>query len=262
MDDILDAGQNPSSGNNYNGSSLEELDAKGYHFDFGKYFETGWKAIKDDIGQFILYTLVMFLIIGVSLITLIGPVLIAFPLFAGFIIYGRKALLKEERSFNDFFGGFKFFGPLLGFMGLILLFALALSLPLGLIMGINFAALETLENPEVAAPGMIGALLSYQLLLFVVQIVITTFLFFTVPLIVLGHLGTIDAIKWSIRLVRKNFWWVLLFAFVTGIVQQAGALVCYVGLLFTIPLGQCLVLGAYAEIVGLDKKNGEEELVA
>ncbi len=254
-------GDNPSAGNSYQGPSLEELDARGYHFDFGKYFETGWKAMKDDIGQFILYTLVMFMILGVSFITLIGPIFIAFPLFAGSLLYGRKALLKEERTFNDFFGGFKFFGPLLGYMGLILLFALLLALPIGLVMGINLAAFETLDNPDALAPGMLGAMLSYQFLLFVVQIVITTFLFFTVPLIVIGHLGTIDAIKWSIRLVRKNFWWILLFAFVTGIVQQAGVLVCYIGLLFTIPLAQCLTLGVYAEIVGLDKKNGEETLL-
>lgn len=262
MEDILDMGQDPSAGNNFEGPSLEEIDARGYHFDFGKYFETGWKAIKDDIGQYILYTLVLFLILFVSLFTLIGALLIALPLFSGFILYGRKALLNEERTFNDFFGGFKFFGPLLGYVGLILLFAIALAVPAFLIVGVNVATFENLDNPDIAGPAMAGAYILYQVFITLLQIVLSALLLFVIPLIVIGQLGAIDAIRWSFRLVRKNFWWILLYAFVIGIIQQVGVFACGLGILFTIPLSQCLVLGAYAEIVGLNPKNGEETLLS
>ncbi|WP_306641487.1 hypothetical protein [Sanyastnella coralliicola] len=251
MEDILDI-QHES--NQQDGPSLSQLDAEGYKFDFSRAFETGWAAFKDDIGQYILYTLVMLVIIIASLITIVGPILIAMPLSAGVMIYGSYALKKETREFNTFFEGFKFFGPLLGYLLIMVLLSLVFIVPFALIFGMGSAIADAANSEAIEAISaiMLGPL---QILIMVISVLIQAFLFFSVPLIVIGGLGTMDAIKWSAKIARKQFWWILLFAFVVSLISQAGAFACYVGLLFTMPLSQCLILGAYADIVGLGNKQ-------
>lgn len=253
MEEILDD-HRPSVG--YDGPSLEELHTRGYSFDFGKYFNTGWNAMKNDVGQYILFFFVAMLILMVSFITVVGPIFIALPLFAGFFTYGRKALLNEPREFNDFFGGFKSFGPLVGYTFLMIAAYLVVGLPLFILAGFDLEFFEAFGNdPEGMSEMAFAAMLPLQLALTVVSIVVQTLLFFTIPLIVIGKLTVLSAIGWSVKIVGKNFWWLLLYIFVAGLIQQAGVLACYVGLLFTVPLAQCLYLGAYADIVGLGEKN-------
>ncbi len=253
MEDILDDFSLSSS---YDGPSLQELYTYGYKFDFGKYFTVGWNAMKNDVGQYILFFFVAMLIFFVSFVTIIGPLFIALPLFAGVFTYGRKALLNEPREFNDFFGGFKSFGPLVGYTFLMIAASLFVGLPLLVLAGFDLGFFEALgSDPKGMSDMVFGAMIPAQLGFMVVGVVLQTLLFFTIPLIVIGKLGTLSAIGWSMKIVSKNFWWVLLYIIVAGFVQQAGIIACYVGLLFTVPLAQCLYLGAYAGIVGLAEKN-------
>lgn len=253
MEEILDDSR--SSGG-YEGPSLEELHMNGYTFDFGRYYSTAWRAMKDEVGQYILFMLVALLIITVSLITIVGPILIALPLFSGFMTYGSKVLRNEPREFNDFFGGFKSFGPLIAFT-LIMLFGYALiAAPVVLMAGFDGGWFDEMaSDPDAAFRIMFGAMLPLQLAISVLGIVAQTLLFFAVPLIVIGNLGAIEAIRWSVKLAGRNFWWILLYIILAGFVQQAGMLACYIGLLFTVPFAQLLYLGAYADIVGLGEKD-------
>jgi membrane-anchored glycerophosphoryl diester phosphodiesterase (GDPDase) len=100
-----------------------------------------------------------------------------------------------------------------------------------------------------------AAFVPLQLIGGLISLVVQVFVVFTLPLIVIGQLGVIDAIRWSARIASKNFGWILLYLFVVSLISQAGVLACYIGLLFTIPFGQCLSLGAYAEIIGLGDKR-------
>lgn len=253
MEDILDADSGPGP-ENYDGPSLDQLHHQGYQFDFGACFELGWKAFSKDIGSFILYTLVFFLLAFVSAFTIIGLLIIALPLTAGFMIYGSKLLKGEPVEFNDFFGGFKYTGSLFGYLMLCVLAALIFFVPVGLLMGFNFSVLESGDPLEVQQ-FIYGAMMPFQLVSWVIGLFMQTILIFVVPLIVLGQLGTMDAIKWSARIALKNFWWLLLYSFVVSIVSQAGVFACYIGILFTLPLSQCLSLGCYAHIVGLAEKR-------
>lgn len=96
-----------------------------------------------------------------------------------------------------------------------------------------------------------------MILFAVIAVVVQALFFFAVPLIVIGKLSALNAITWSIKLALKNVLWIVLFMFIVGLIVGAGALACGVGLLFTIPFGQCLSLGAYSEIVGLGPKRDE-----
>jgi membrane-anchored glycerophosphoryl diester phosphodiesterase (GDPDase) len=253
MEDILDSQRSHDAAG---GPSLEELKATGYTFDFGKYFATGWRAMKGDIGQFILFGFVGGLIWMISLFTVIGALLTYLPLMAGFLIYGRKALLDEPREFNDFFGGFKHFGPLVAYTLIILLVYVILGTPVALFSGISILGLTQItDNPEAATAAIAAAFAPLQIVATILSVIIQTLTFFAVPLIVLGKLGAVSAIRWSITLAKRNFFWILLYVFVVSLIQQMGVLACYVGIFFTVPLAQCLYLGAYAEIVGLGEKQ-------
>lgn len=252
MEDILDIQEN--NGAPIDGPSLDQIAREGYTFDFSKYFDTGWKAMKDDVGQYIIYALVAGIIFLVSIFTIIGALLIAMPLLAGYIAYGSKVLRGEQREFNDFFNGFKSFGPLLGYMGILILVGLIALIPFAVIFGMNLSALESMGASEIdtmVATTMLPLQLSYGIF----SIALQSVLILAVPFIVVGQLGAIDAIKWSIKITTKNFWWFLLYTFMVNMVGQAGLITCCIGVLFTIPLGQCLTLGAYAEIVGLGDKR-------
>jgi membrane-anchored glycerophosphoryl diester phosphodiesterase (GDPDase) len=255
MDNILDDDRS-HEGHNLQGRSLQDIVANGYTFDFGACFNTGWNAMKSDVGQYILFALVAGLIFVVSIFTIIGAILIFLPLWVGYYTYGAKVLRNEPREFGDFFGGFKFFTPLLGFVGLLVLFGLVVFLPLGLATGLNIATFESfMDDPIGAEKALSRAFLPIQLIGGLITLVAQVFVVFTLPLIVIGQLGVMDAIRWSARIASKNFGWLLLYIFVVGLISQSGVLACYIGMLFTIPFGQCLSLGAYAEIIGLGDKR-------
>lgn len=239
------------------GPSLTELEAEGYVFDFGGAFETGWNIFREYMGGFIGFFFVAIMILIVSCITLIGPFLIAMPLFAGFLIVGTKIYRKEEYSFGDFFGGFSQFGPLLGYFMLYLLVSMIFILPMALPFISDFTGMIELaeEDPFEFERKISDSMMPTIALSFVVGLFIQTIALFVLPLIVIGKLGTMEAIGWAIKIAKKNFWWLLLYAFVASLVGQAGVFACYIGMFFTLPMAELVKLGAYLKIFGSGVKR-------
>jgi hypothetical protein len=56
------------------------------------------------------------------------------------------------------------------------------------------------------------------------------------------------AIGRAIGLIRGNFWWVVLFAFVSAVASISGILACCVGLFFTSAFYQALIAVAYNDL--------------
>lgn len=71
----------------------------------GRWIGQGWDLVKADMGNYILITLVFFLLSGIPLIR--GA------LVAGFSIHTIKKLSGRHADFSDFFKGFNFFIPTL-----------------------------------------------------------------------------------------------------------------------------------------------------
>ncbi len=253
MEDILDSERQYDPND---GPTLEQLRAEGYKFDFGRYFATGWRAMKNDIGLYVLFAFVGGLLSILSVFTFIGIFIVILPLMAGFTVFAKKALLDEPREFKDFFGGFKYIGPLLVYILIMMGVGLLLAVPFFLVAGVGAISFnELFDNPDLVGPALAASLGPMQFGINLISIAIQALLIFVIPLIVIGQLGAGSAIKWSIRLATKNFWWLVLYAFVVGIIQQFGLLFCLIGVFFTLPLAQCLMVGAYAEIVGLGDKR-------
>ena len=60
-----------------------------------------------------------------------------------------------------------------------------------------------------------------------------------------------EAISIPFKLLgEKPFWTVILVGFVGGLLAAVGTLACAIGLLFTIPIGFCMIAAAYEEVYG------------
>jgi len=82
-------------------------------------------------------------------------------------------------------------------------------------------------------------------------LIVSGLAFLTYPMIVEGGKGSIDAIKASIEVTKKDWIMFTIFAIALGIIAGAGAIACGVGALATYPL---LFLGhalAYRDLVGI-----------
>jgi uncharacterized membrane protein len=197
---------------------VEGLIASGYNTDAGKYISKGYNIFKKDMGMFIGYTALYLLISGAaSCIPFFGSVLLTGPLTAGFFIAARKINKNEPYDFGTFWKGFDFFVPLM-------LYTL-ISTILGILA---FIAL--------IIPGI------YLVVGWV----------FAVPFIVFGNMEFWDAMEYSRRLVTKRWWNLFGFLILLVLINIAGALVFFVGLLFTIPVTYCALYAAFEDIAGTE----------
>ena len=80
------------------------------------------------------------------------------------------------------------------------------------------------------------------------------------PMIVEGGKGTIDAIKASVEVTKRDWIMFTLFAIALGLIAGAGGIACGVGVLATYPL---LFLGhalAYRDLVGMPGAQSQDSL--
>ena len=137
-------------------------------------------------------------------------------LFGGLYSAAFKQLRGEQIAVGDLFSGGRYFSRMIGALVLI-----------GIASGIG--------GMLCLIPGLIVYGLA----------------FLTVPMIVEGGMGTIDAIKASVEVTKKDWLMFTLFALALGLIASAGGIACGVGVLATYPL---LFLGhalAYRDLVGM-----------
>ena len=163
---------------------------------------------------------------GVYLITLLGMFVIytvLFWLYGGLYNAAFKQLRGEQVTVGNLFSGGKYLARMLG-----------IALP----FGIGYTIIYQLSP------------LLYFVLLIPALILVGPGLFMF-PMIVEGGKGSIDAIKASIEVAKRDWIMFTLFFIVLSLLAGAGVLACGIGLLATAPLlflGQAL---AYRDCVGM-----------
>jgi hypothetical protein len=148
-------------------------------------------------------------------------------LFGGLYNAAFKQVRGEPIAIGDLFSGGKYFARILGAYVLI-----AIAAGIGGVF--------------CFIPGLIVAGLS----------------FLTFPMIVGGDKGTIDAIKGSIEVTKKDWIMFTLFAVALGFIAVAGVIACGVGALATYPL---LFLGhalAYRDLVGISGAQAQGQFMS
>jgi len=195
----------------------QELINKGYDTDVGEYIRKGMHIFQQDIGSFIGFTLLFFIISTVAAFIPFGPLLVAGPMSAGFFIVARKIHKGEQYEFGTFFKGFDYFVPLLLY-----------SLIGGILTGLGFIFL--------IIPGIYLAV---------------AWLFATM-FIVFGAMEFWDGMEFSRKLITRKWWSFFGLALLCVLINFVGVLVFIVGLLFTVPLTSCIMYAAFEDIVGTD----------
>ena len=213
----------------YGSTGLEGILQKSYTVKISQYIGSGWKTFKKNPGGFVGFTLVAILInIAIAIVSQSVPLesfislLISGPLNAGFLIVAFKILKNRATTFGDFFRGFNNYLPLF---------------------------LVSLVSSVVIAIGF--------LLLIIPSIYLAVAYIFALPLVLEKKMNFWDGMEFSRKLISKNWFSFLGFAFVLVLLNLAGVLLLGVGLLVTIPISACAIAAAYADIVGLPPSSSD-----
>jgi hypothetical protein len=195
----------------------DELIARGYDTDAGKYISKGYSIFEKDMGKFIGYTALYFLITTASACVPFGPIFITGPLTAGFFLVARKINKNEPYDFGTFWKGFDFFVPLM---------------------------LYTLVSTILTALAFFA--------LIIPGIYIAVAWAFAIPFIIFAKMEFWDSMVYSRKLITKKWWNIFGFLILLLLINFAGVLVFFVGLLFTIPITYCAMYAAFEDIVGTE----------
>jgi uncharacterized membrane protein len=232
-----------------------------YELDLGGCISRGYQLLKDNFNLLFVTALVFFgiegLIAALGAIPFVGPIfslvnmVIAGPLVGGLFYVNLRAVRGESAEVGDIFAGFrKHFGQL--FLGKLVpgLIAALCLIP------VIIAAVVLVVVPAVAQhnqPPDWHKLLLLIPILFVCLlpvIFLQTCWTFTLPLIIDKGMDFGAAMKASWKMVRKHWWQVFGLMLLIGLVNIAGLLACFVGLLFTMPIGFAAMMIAYETIFG------------
>ncbi|HKC84914.1 MAG TPA: zinc-ribbon domain-containing protein [Blastocatellia bacterium] len=157
-----------------------------------------------------------FLPIVIFPVMYLAIVCVASWLSAGLYSAAFKQIRGEQIAVGDLFSGGRYFSRIIGALVLV-----GIAYSIGLMLC------------------LIPGLIVYGLA------------FLTVPMIVEGGKGTIDAIKASIEVTKKDWVMFTLFAIALGFIAGAGAIACGVGILATAPLAFLGHALAYRDLVGM-----------
>ncbi len=196
----------------------DELIARGYETDVGKYISEGFRIFEKDMGNFIGYTVLYFLISFASGFIPFAPLLLLGPLTAGFFIVARKIRKGEAHDFGTFWKGFDYFVPLL-------LYTLISSI-------LGFVAFLALIIPGIY---------------------LAVAWSFAIPFIIFANMEFWDGMEYSRRLITKKWWNIFGLLIVIFFINLVGALAFFIGLLFTVPITYCALYAAFEDIVGTDE---------
>ncbi len=216
----------------------------GYEMNIGKFISEGVDLFKKDIGGFIVATLLLFVM---SFVPFLGVMALGnFYKICRKVDEGQKVQVGDIFDFTDFVTYLKFFVFLF-----IVLFIIMIPVEISL-FPILFAASATEgEFSDTGAALFAGGMGIWFLLVIVLLCAVSISMYFVQPLISLYRITSIrEAFSISWKLARRNFFMIFLFTIVVGVISQLGAILCGIGLLFTIPLGICIKYASFKNILG------------
>ena len=185
-----------------------------------EYVKRGWEMFKEHVGEFVGFTLIVFVVYVVSSrLAFAGSLVISAiiaSLTAGYAVAAFRLLSGQQFEFADFFKGFNYFLPL--FLA---------SLAGGFLVGLGCLLL--------VVPGIYLAV-SYM---------------FTTFLILDYRMDFWQALETSRKIITKNWFAFFGFSFALFAINILGCLALGIGLLVTIPVTACAAAIAYKEVIGL-----------
>ena len=195
---------------------------------FGDWIEEGFNLYKANFQVLVLAAVIGFFISAVTVGILAGPML------AGMVLICLQLIdrISPAPGAGVVFKGFDYF------LNSLLYF---------IIWGIAILAVSAI----LAVIPVIGQFLS-----FFAAYAAQTFLMFGLFLIVDKKMNFGPASEESIKVVKTNFWPFFGFSLISGIIGGLGALICGIGIIFTLPIQVCMLTAAYRDV--FTPRHGEK----
>lgn len=219
--------------NRIDNANVEAKIRDGYNFDFGKYISDGFNIFSKEWLMFSLYGLVSLLIILFSALTVVGILFVAMPTMLGFSIAAEKVERGERLEFNDFFGAFKNLGD----YAILMLITIGIVIVLYVPFILFFVVIEAGNGSEGLAAIAGILIMFYYFFIYAAMYVLQASIIFAPYLIHYGNYSGLDAFKISIKLFKKQPWWILLFVFVVGMISSIGYFACLIGIFASMAVG-------------------------
>jgi len=200
--------------------------------DLGGYLNRAWQLFTANPGLLVGGFAIVFIILLVSAITVVGPLILAGPLMAGY--YGIIQRLRDgrETEFGELFAGFQDFARTC-VAGLLVVLVLVIA-----------AAISMIASFVLSHIPCLGQLLAVVVNL-AVSVVAAAASMFVIPAIVVTNKAPVDSLSDNVRFAQRFVTPALLLAVVHVALGVVGSLVCLVGLLVTMPVACAFVMEAY-----------------
>jgi uncharacterized membrane protein len=258
--------------NSANERSVESVLENGYVFKLGDYLRGGFKLFGGDVGAYIGFCLVSFIIsIVAGSIPYVGDFagLLLSPAFAaGWFIYARRQQKGMSKEFGNFFDGFKSSWPQLiiqnFFISVFVVIAMtAVVLPFVYTELVNAAGtIEELQkmaesNDQEGVLALLTSMLSSHvvlgMLLGSIIAAMVASLYILAPMFtVFRGMQFWDAMEASRKVVSKNYLHFVLFTIVLWLLIVFGFISCCIGLLAAVPVMYLSIYTAFEDIMGSD----------
>lgn len=243
---------------------LQEVLETGYEFKLGDYISTGIDIFKKNIGVFVGYTAVFFLIVMVgSFIPFLGSIgllVVTYPLLVGFYLGAHKLHKNETLEFRDFFKGFDYIGQLLLMYLVTVLIVSIFLIPFFVSFFISITSLDSSDVLLDDNPFAVFSIFPFWTFIFFLPMIYLGIAWMWAPFLIVFHkLSFWDAMMTSMKIVNKKFLMTLVFAIIVGMISSIGMVALFVGILLSYPAALCMQYAAFADITQLLKSEGEAQ---
>ncbi len=236
-------------------------------FRLGDYISRGFEIFQKDMGSFIGFALIFFVLTTViGLIPIVGSVatqlVISPALTVGIYLFANKLDRGERPEFGTFFKGFDF-TPQLVLAALVMgLIILASLVPFGLVIwksGWIEWYTEVVQNPGTPPTDFPELPPAWTFLLLIPAIFFGIAYAWTYLFIAFYKLEFWDAMEASRRLLTRHWPIYFLFTIIIGLIAGLGFILFCVGILATFPAVICMTYAAFADVTKLNEAPQEGE---
>ncbi len=181
----------------------------------GRWIGMGWAVVREDLGTFVLLTLIAGALWVAAGCTVVGHFLVGGPLATGLFIATRRRMLEGKVEIADLFSGFNLFVDSLMVCLVVTVFE------------------------------FVGFLLFILPFFFVAAFYLFPYMFLADR-----RLSFWDALEASRKTAERDILGYVVFVFLLVLLNLVGLMLAGVGLLITIPVSVAAITAAYGEVVG------------
>lgn len=200
--------------------------------------------------QYLLFTAITF--VGLFIGNVV-PIVLLGPMLCGIYVCFLQRIRGEQVTFEMLFRGFDYFLESLIAVLIMMAAQIVIVLPAYLILAVGVVGIFAGHGGMLSLLAGIFAVAGYLFVL-ILAIVIPTFFFFVVPLIVDRQMTAIPAIKLSFKAVSNNLAGILIMSVAYSIISFAATCACLIPVFFFYPIAFGAIVILYHDIFdGIEK---------